>query len=395
MNLRYKITENTSVIIGVLMLLGSALPGIWKPIIVTLLFVIFIQDLINKRFLFKIYFSDIVLVCFSIFILMKGLLLQDWWLTYSIYIFSLVVFKISLQNTIRHTLYFDKVVKLYLLFCFLQVLIIQFLIITNTVDPDLLRLFINSITSSEMQFLGGKPLMLGGDFQSIWLPSFILIPVAFLYLEDKKLTTFHSYFFVFVILLFSGYRLGLFIVLGSLFLKSYWRFTVKFKIVKLFILFLTFSPLILLTFVTAGFFNGYEFSLEQGFIVRLGHVLGMVDQKIDSDIFGFLFGGLSEFFLSRTNGGVLIPTQEISVLEPFRLYGLIGHFFWITYLFAVNHELRLSKGCTFIYFTLLITFSSNPSILSFGSFLFIAALQFRANQELRLKSDEMKKYIID
>jgi hypothetical protein len=382
MNSKHKIADNAAVISGVIMLLGSALQGVWKPILVTFIFVMFLQVLLNNRFQFRIYLSDKILLCFAFCIFLKGLYLQDWWLTYSTYIATLVIFKISLQNTIRDTESFDKVVKLYLLFCFLQVFIIQSLILTKIVDPDSIRFFINIITSSEMQFLGGKPLMLAGDIQSIWLPSFILVPVAFLYLYDKKLTTYHSWFYVFVILFFSGYRLGLFIVTVSLVLKGYWEFIIKHNVVKLFILFLTVSPLIFLSFVTAGFFDNYEFSLEQGFIVRLGHVLGMLDEKIYSDFFSLLLGGANEFFLSRANGGVLISTQEVSLLEPFRLYGLVGHFFLMTYLFAVNHELRLSKCCSFLYFTLLIIFSSNPNILSFGSILFIAALQFRANQVL-------------
>jgi hypothetical protein len=198
------------------------------------------------------------------------------------------------------------------------------------------------------------------------------MPLAIYNLFKKNMTLF---FLLSIMVFLSLNRTGSFLVV---FLYVISLFKNQKKPAKFFLNFLLVLPIFFLVacFILNAIYTKTTLEVEDGFSIRVGHVISIMEYMTRSDNFFWGMGADSLFITIGREGDGIVRNQEISYLEVFRRFGIIGYFlFNLGLSISLIYFYNFSKWSSFYSLFAYIIFSfTNPSLISFIFIIFYAII---------------------
>lgn len=207
----------------------------------------------------------------------------------------------------------------------------------------------------------------------VWFQASIMaMPLAIYNLFKKNINLF---FLLSMVVFLSLNRTGSFLVIFIFFISLCKN---QKKLAKYFLYFILILPLVFLAtcFIINALYTKNVLEVESGFSIRVGHVISVMEYMVKMDNFFWGMGADSLFITIGRDGDGIVRNQEISYLEVFRRFGIIGYFlFNLGLSLSLIYYYNLSRWWSFYSLFAYIIFSfTNPCLISIIFIIYYAII---------------------
>jgi hypothetical protein len=337
-----------------------------------LVLISFLLNLVKAKILIDKYVFYAILsicFCFVIGLLRTTLITSDYSEIYSLTI-TLVVFLpllVIIYNSFNKS-YIDHVIKFicYSIVILFFSLFLTLLIFREQFGPPILLFLRNYSGGFFYRDLFGL-----NNYPLVWFQASILaMPLAIYNLFNKN---YKLFIFLSLIVFLSLNRTGSYIII-FFFLISFIK-RVNFPKFFLFFSFMLPFLFLILCFILNAIY-AENIDVDNGFSIRLGHVVSVIQYMKISENFFLGMGADSLFSTIGRDGNELYRDQEISFLEVFRRFGIFGYLLFnfgicitLTNFYNKLNHAGFYSLLTYVFFSF-----TNPSLVSIIFVIFYAII---------------------
>ncbi|HCN84404.1 MAG TPA: hypothetical protein DIT07_12405 [Sphingobacteriaceae bacterium] len=224
-------------------------------------------------------------------------------------------------------------------------------------------------------FSGGfyyRPLGSIQYYPLIWFQASIFVMPLAIYSLFKK--NFILFSFLCLVVFLSLNRTGSFLIIFTYFISLIKN---RKSIARYFLYFIFILPIaFIIGCLIISMMYSTNISVDSGFAIRLGHVISVMEYMKSTGNFFLGMGADSLFVTIGREGDGIVRNQEISFLEVFRRFGIIGYFLFNFGLFVslLHFYNRANWGAFYSLIAYIIFSFTNPSLISIIFVIFYAVI---------------------